>query len=151
MSMWSGAMYRLILVPVDGSALAERAIPYAEELARASGARVLLLRTSLVRHRPPAGTTEAELCAEEEAYLEEQAARLRTAGIEVDTLLCFAEADDAIVDEAARHAADLIVMTTHGRGWMGRLAFGSVATAVLERAPVPVLFLPEKYAAPPAP
>jgi nucleotide-binding universal stress UspA family protein len=140
-------MYRLILVPVDGSALAARAIPYAEDLARATGARLLLLRTSLVRNRPPAGTTEAELCAEEEAYLEEQAGRLRAGGIDVTSILCFADADDAIVDEAARWAADLIVMTTHGRGWMGRLAFGSVATAVLERAPVPVLFLPEKYSA----
>ena len=63
-------MYRLILVPLDGSTLAERALNYAVELARVTNSQLLLLRTSLVRTRPPANTTEAEICAAEQAYLD---------------------------------------------------------------------------------
>ena len=137
-------MYRLILVPLDGSALAERALHHAADLAQATGARLRLLRTSLVRDRPPAGTTEADLCGDEQAYLDERATWARGRGLAVETILCFADAADAIVDDAREHGADLIVMTTHGRGWLGRLVIGSVATAVLDAATVPVLLIPQR-------
>jgi nucleotide-binding universal stress UspA family protein len=51
------------------------------------------------------------------------------------------EAADAIVEQAAENGANLIIMSSHGRGGLGRLVFGSVADAVLRHSPVPVLLL----------
>ncbi len=138
-------IYHLIVVPVDGSVLAERAIAYARQLAQVTGAGLLLLRSSLVRLRPPQGTTEATICAQEERYLQGWAEHLRDEPFATTTLLAFADPADAIINAAAEYQADLILMTTHGRGWTGRLAFGSVATVVLERAQCPVLLLPARY------
>ncbi len=62
-------MFGKILVPLDGSTLAERALPYARALAAATGARLRLVRSSSVPARPDPGTLEARACAAEEAYL----------------------------------------------------------------------------------
>jgi nucleotide-binding universal stress UspA family protein len=59
----------------------------------------------------------------------------------VDTLAMDADATEAILQEAQREPATLIVMSTHGRGGLGRLVFGSVAQAVLERSHVPLLLI----------
>ena len=134
-------MFTLILVPLDGSPLAAGALPYAVTLARQSGARLLLVRASLVRLPPPPDTYEARLVADEGAYLERTAGLLREQGVDVETALRFADPAEAIVEEARARGADLIAMTSRGHGGLGRLVFGSVATAVVERAPAPVLLL----------
>jgi nucleotide-binding universal stress UspA family protein len=59
----------------------------------------------------------------------------------VDTLVADADATEAILEEAQREPGTLVVMSTHGRGGLGRLVFGSVAQAVLERSHVPLLLI----------
>ncbi len=132
---------RTILVPLDGSTLAERALPFAEVLARASGARLVLPRASLVRHRPEPATEEARIAADERAELDRHVALLGERGVVAEGVLRFDEAAEAIVAEAVGREADLIVMATHGRSGLGRLVFGSTAEAVLRRSPAPVLLI----------
>jgi nucleotide-binding universal stress UspA family protein len=137
-------MARTILVPLDGSPLAERAIPYAAALARGNGARLVLVRAVLARALPGADMTSGDIAAIEEAetVLAAEAARLRAAGIEAEPYVYCDAADAAIVDAARHHRADLIVMSTHGRGGLQRWLYGSVADSMLRQVDVPVLLVP---------
>ena len=133
-----------ILVPLDGSKLAEAALPKAVELAAVSGARLLLLRATQARGVPGLDPTEAQVKAvsEAEAYLAEVAARLSHAGTEdVDTSVWYGPPAYAIVEATRLHQTDLIVMTTHGRSGLGRLIVGSVAESVLRGTTTPILLL----------
>jgi nucleotide-binding universal stress UspA family protein len=121
-----------ILVPLDGSALAERALPYALELARA-GARLAVVH---VHHRgQPAGVD-----------LDAVAERLSRAGAIAETdgraVADGGDLGQAIVGAARELGAELVVMSTHGRSGLGRWIYGSVAEQVLRQSPVPVLLVP---------
>ena len=130
-------MYEKILVPLDGSALAERAILHAREIARGPRREILLLQAV---NLPMPVVPEAVLIpdgkwldeARKEAawYLEWIAAPLREAGMRVRTLLDERAPADAILHVAAREEVDLIVMSTHGRGGLSRVLIGSVAESV---------------------
>jgi nucleotide-binding universal stress UspA family protein len=155
-------MYRTVLVPLDGSPLAERALPYARALARRTGGRVVLVRCagagpSPLRDLPVA---QAEAFAAAEAYLQRVAGAAPAApplrwwpvgpasedgGTEVG-VHC-GPAAEGILAEARRRRADAIVMATHGCSGLGRWAYGSVADQVLRRAEVPVLLVPAASAA----
>ncbi len=135
-------MYRTILVPLDGSPLAERALPYAEALARASGARLLLVRAALAHTFPGVDPTEDQVKAVREAedYLATIAAQLARQGV-VETAVFYGEPVEAILEETRLRKADLVVMATHGRSGVSRWVYGSVAEAVLAESPVPVLLV----------
>ncbi|SRR5579884_313220 len=137
-------MLSTILVPLDGSPFAERALPYATTLARAAHARLLLLRAVLAHPLPGTDPALAQLTAVQhaEAALAAVAERLRRDGLAVDTAVYYDEAATAIADAAHYRHADLIVMSTHGRTGLGRWLYGSVADRVLRRAEVPVLLIP---------
>src|SRR5579884_3180560 len=137
-------MLSTILVPLDGSPFAERALPYATTLARAAHARLLLLRAVLAHPLPGTDPALAQLTAVQhaEAALAAVAERLRRDGLAVDTAGYYDEAATAIADAAHYRHADLIVMSTHGRTGLGRWLYGSVADRVLRRAEVPVLLIP---------
>ncbi|MGZ8430263.1 MAG: universal stress protein [Candidatus Deferrimicrobiaceae bacterium] len=130
-------MYDKILVPLDGSALAERAIRHAEEVARGSRGEILLLQAV---NLPMPVVPEAVLVpdskwlaeAKKDAtrYLEVIATPLREAGIRVRTLVDERPPADAILHVATREEVDLIVMSTHGRGGLSRLLMGSIAESV---------------------
>jgi nucleotide-binding universal stress UspA family protein len=141
-------MLRTILVPLDGSALAERALPYAAGLARTARAKLVLVRataaTPLPGTEPVAAGRAATLGAELE--LENIADRWRHAGLTVESRAYCDAADVAILAAAREYDADLIVMSTHGRSGLSRWVYGSVAEAVLRAAPVPVLLVPALYA-----
>ncbi|RUA16314.1 MAG: universal stress protein [Clostridia bacterium] len=142
-------MYKHILVPLDGSKMAERAIPYATELCK--GATTVTLFQ--VVHLPlPLAAPEVslavpmpgkdELLQEARAYLGDIAAKLRPEGVNVK--IAAVERDvvaDAVVEYAAEHDISLIVMTTHGRSGLSRLVFGSVAESIVRHAPCPVLLI----------
>lgn len=135
-------MPKTILVPLDGSPLAERALPYAETIARQMHAPLLLVRmlalpTSAAALAMPTG----DFLPEAEAYLETQAARLIAHGISTDTRVLYADAAEGILQEAESQGADLIVMATHGRTGLGRLVFGSVAEQILRRTKTPLLLV----------
>ena len=136
-------MYSTVVVPLDGSALAERAVPYATQLVRHGGARLVLVRAALAHTVPGVDPTDTQVavteCAERE--LETAAKHLRGQGLSVETHVYYGEAAWAIADVAERQSAELLVMSTHGRGGLGRWVYGSVADKVLRGADVPVLLV----------
>jgi nucleotide-binding universal stress UspA family protein len=134
-----------ILVPLDGSRLAECVLPVAVSLAARLPARLLLLH--VMERAAPAlvhGERHLRLASEAEGYLEEVAARCRAAGVDVEVHVHPNEEGDvakSIVDHAADLSADLVVIATHGGGGARRVLFGSVAQQVLRRGIRPVLLV----------
>jgi nucleotide-binding universal stress UspA family protein len=134
-------MLKRILVPLDGSPLAERALPYARTLAQAAGARIWLLRavpSADLAGVKPHETQEREFW-EAEGYLRDQSVCLPAGSVEFATF--GGGAAEGIVSECRSRQVDLVVMATHGRSGLGRWVFGSVAAGVLARAPAPVLLV----------
>jgi nucleotide-binding universal stress UspA family protein len=142
---------RHILVPLDGSELAEHALPLATDLARRAGAAITLLR-SVNWALEVAGFNAYDVghssvglidMAEESArdYLSQRAQGLTAQGLTVHSAVRNEPAAESILDHAAEQQVDLIVMSTHGRGGMGRWVYGSVADRVLRGATVPVLLV----------
>ena len=140
-----------ILVPLDGSPLAEAALPKALELAEVSGARVLLLRAAETHTLlPRVDPTEAQVkvVSEAESYLARVRKRLTRQGrVTVETAVWYGPAARAIVEAARIRKVDQIVMTTHGRSGVRRLLLGSVAESVLRGTTTPLLLLRTEGAA----
>lgn len=136
-------MFARILVPLDGSPLAEAILPEVVDLAKLHGAEVLLLRVALVRALPGVDQTEAQVRAVEEAegYLADVERGLAARGVSVRSAVRYGRAVEEILDHAESQRADLIAMSTHGRSGIRRIMLGSVAEAVVRAAPVPVLLL----------
>jgi nucleotide-binding universal stress UspA family protein len=134
-----------ILVPLDGSQLAEQALDKALEVAEPGAPPLLLLvRAAEASAWPGVDPTEGqiEVVREAEQYLEAVKARLASRGIlRVQTSVWYGAPAPAIVEAAHVAKADLIVMTTHGRSGLGRLVLGSVAEAVLRGTTTPILLL----------
>ncbi len=144
-------MYKKILVPLDGSPLAEAALPPVVELAQCTGAKIILLRVLLtpvyeyMRTDPVVATVTAEAREinrdEVQNYLEYMAAGLRQKGLTVETQVCEGPIADAILDYAESIHTDLIAMSTHGRSGLARWLIGSVADKVVHAATMPVLLV----------
>jgi nucleotide-binding universal stress UspA family protein len=135
---------KTILVPLDGSNLAEAALTPAMEIARESGGSLVLLRAAVGHSRPMADPTEAQVQAvrEAEEYLAEVRARVATAGVaNAETSVWYGPPVEAIVEAARYRKADLIVMSSHGRSGLGRLVLGSIAESVLRSTSVPILLI----------
>ena len=133
-----------ILIPLDGSALAESALGKATDLAGDGTATLMLLRAAEARGLPGVDPTEAqvEVVREAEEYLAGVTARLATQGFKnVEPGVWYGPAASAIVDAARLRKADLIVMSTHGRSGLGRFILGSVAESVLRGTTTPILLL----------
>jgi nucleotide-binding universal stress UspA family protein len=144
-------------VPVDGSELAEIVLPHVVSFAKRFGSTIELVRA----YTPPASLIAASAASampgtgpvldpgpfiaagrkEASVYLASVAEHLRKHGINVVESRLEGPAGEAIVGEARQKRADLIAMTTHGRGGLGRLVLGSVADYVLRHAPCPVLLV----------
>jgi nucleotide-binding universal stress UspA family protein len=127
-------MLKTILVPLDGSALAEEALAYACALSIPTAARLILMRASYALR-------QAELLKVAEDYLAPHVVNLRQRGFEAEATVFDGDAAPGIVEEASRWQADLVVMATHGRTGLGRWILGSVAEAVLAACSVPVLLV----------
>ncbi len=137
-----------ILIPLDGSAFAEKALPHAAALARVFGGLILLVRAvglpMAAYSYPGMGLVQESLEEEQresEAYLGEVAQRLRADGLSVQTVVREGWPADIIVYRGAALGARLIVMATHGRTGVARLLLGSVALDVIRRSPLPVLLI----------
>lgn len=139
-----------VLLPLDGSSLAEQAIPYAQAVAGKDG--VLVFLHALPEPEPIYGLLgETLVPADEVMRLEEESARQmlqETAErwrpvLAADPVFDVVPGDPAevILTAAERHHCQLIVMASHGRGAVGRLAFGSVADRVARTATIPVLVI----------
>jgi nucleotide-binding universal stress UspA family protein len=145
---------RRILVPLDGSPLAESALADAVDIAVRHGATLVLLRAAYATALPAVDPVDAQVSVvrEAEAYLADIAARARAAGVkDVETSVWYAAATDAIVEAARMRDVDLIVMSTHGRTGLTRLMLGSVAESVLRSTNTPILMLRAHGAATAAP
>lgn len=144
---------RRILVPLDGSGLAEAAVGLAAFLARCLGAELVLLH--IVERRPPErvhGEPHLRGAVEAEAYLGRVAARLKDPGPPVKTHVhTEPEADvaAAIAAHLPEQAGDLVVMSTHGRGGVRGWVLGSIAQQVVRRGCPVLLVKPETPGGPP--
>jgi nucleotide-binding universal stress UspA family protein len=143
-------MYTRILVPLDGSPLAEAILPEVVELARLHAAEVMLLRVALAHTFPGADQTDAQVHAVEEAdgYLADVERRLAAQRIRASRAVRYGHVAEEILDHVRSRGADLIAMSTHGRSGLPRWVLGSVAEAILRAAPVPVLLLRAALPAP---
>jgi nucleotide-binding universal stress UspA family protein len=132
-------------------------LPHVVSLARRYGAAVELVRA----YNPPPSLLAASAASslpgtgpaldpapfiaagkqEADLYLERVAERLAAAGVAVERRRLDGPAGESVVAAAREGSADLIAMTTHGRGGLGRLVLGSVADYVLQHAPCPVLLV----------
>ncbi len=144
-------MYERILVPLDGSELAQIALPYAEKLARALGSRIILIYVSELTEdhynhmhqfylRQMVETTKQDA----EAFPDKQG--LGT--IKVESAILVGDPADQILGYAEKQDIGLIVMSTHGRSGIKRWAMGSVADKVLRAAKQPVALIRAKGARP---
>ncbi len=145
-------MYRKILVPLDGSKLSEASLPHLRNLAMGTGAgRVMLFRAREpidegVRQRLSqdlACKLDQTYQDEAEEYLKNIANSLSAEGIDVATEVVVGNAAESILRYAGQNDIELIVMSSHGRTGIARLAFGSVAENVLRQSPAPVLIIPQ--------
>ena len=140
-------MYRRALVPLDGSMIAEAIVPFILEIAGPLDMEVALLRVVVPAPVVIEGSTHVvvedmpKLHADAQAYLASIASALRARDVRVTTHVRSGDAVGEILAGARESEADLIAMTTHGRGGLGRLLFGSIAEAVLRQAEIPVFLM----------
>lgn len=147
-------MFKHLLVPLDGSRLAEAALPAAAALSERLGARVTLIHV-IERNAPQEVHGEPHLSdpGEARAYLEKVAAQAFSPGVCVEEHVHTAEVADvarSIVEHADEIASDLVVMCTHGRGGLRTWLLGSIAQQVIALGTTPVLLIrPDGTAATP--
>ncbi len=149
-------MFNTILVPLDGSSFGEHAIPVALSIARRARARIRLVHVlqPFVDVVPELavyqGPIEAEARLEKLRYLERVIASMREVvpAVSVDPELIEGDIVSGLREAAADGKADLIVMTTHGRGPLARFWLGSVADQLVREGPVPLLLVHPSEAEP---
>lgn len=147
-------MYNKILVPLDGSELAESILPNVEELARQFGSTVILLQVLELPHLVglPKGDvydalpqiTPAEVSqylTETRRYLDRVANRLQEKGIDSRGLVEYGPVVVTIMRVARQEDVGLIAMASHGRGGLADVYYGSVAAGVLQRIDRPLLIV----------
>jgi nucleotide-binding universal stress UspA family protein len=141
-------MYRRILVPVDGSALSERAIQASIDLARQLGAAITGFVAEPILPLPSGPRTRALLeedamtAAHAEQVLSRFETRAREAGVEFEGYHDqVPRVDRAIIEAAESRGCDMILMVTHGRGAFGEFLFGSQTKAVLAGCKLPLLVI----------
>lgn len=141
-------MYKRILLPLDGSPLAEQALPHAIAIAERFQSELVLLRVLIPLLRPPT-TADAALQRAEEAaavyareYLERVAADLQERGITVQMASIGGRPHWQIIQYAETNQVDLIVMCTRGQSGLSRWLMGSISDRVVRGANVPVLMVP---------
>ena len=134
-------MYKRILVPLDGSPLAAKVLPHVQELAKSTGAAVILLRVAFTHVLPNADPIETQVTAVQEAerYVMERAKALQAVGVRAEGKVRYGDPVEEILDHVAPDQIDLIAMATHGRTGLKRVVLGSVTEQVLRRTPVPML------------
>jgi len=146
-------VYSTIMVPLDGSALAEGALPFALRVGRATGGRLVLVRSV----RGPFASSALQTA---ETYLRDMSASLSALGIVIEVHVYSDDASTAIVNAAElrtsvtqhshdgelhaipKHLTELIVMASHRRGGMSSLFHKSISADVLSHAAMPVMIVP---------
>ena len=145
-------MYQHVMIPLDGSELAECVLPHVEAIV--TGGSVGM--ATLVRVVTPLkliGGVESHISPEERerleadsmevaaAYLEEKARPFRDQNFLVECAVLFGNVVDQIIDYTEKNGVNLIIIATHGRSGVSRLFLGSVADRILQASPVPILMV----------
>ncbi len=134
-------MCRSILVPLDGSAFSEHALPLALSVARRSGAQLYLAHV-LAGRGGLADITDRASAASRTAYLERVAQQIEKQSVRAPiTSILTGPVAETLLEHAQAVGCDLIVLTTHGRGALSRLWLGSVADVIVRRSPIPVMLV----------
>jgi nucleotide-binding universal stress UspA family protein len=145
--------FKRILVPLDGSAVAEAALPFVERLARQLRAKLLLEQVVLPATAyagvfiPSTVSVLEEIKAGAREYLERIAKGARRAGVTAGISIDVGYVAEALLEAAKARKADLIALSTHGRSGPERWIMGSVADAVVRHAELPCLVLPARAVA----
>ncbi|MFC1989568.1 universal stress protein [Chloroflexota bacterium] len=162
-------MYQKILVPLDGSKLAESVLSHVESVAKGCGTEEVILvsvterivgyRSVGVRNRPlgllqadsrglrsPLPVTQVPVVvgkkqAVAQRYLERIARRLEKKKLKVRTKVLLGHPAEEIISFAESNGAGLILMASHGRSGVGRWAYGSIADKILRTSGIPVLMV----------
>jgi nucleotide-binding universal stress UspA family protein len=140
-------MYKSILVPLDGSKLAEQALPYATTQAEKFGAEIVLLKVLQPLPEPAFSAPSAVRAAEKASaqlvrdYLDGVAARLQVQNIPIQVALVEGKPYVEIIRFAEENRIDLIVISTRGQSGWSRWLLGSVADRVVRGATIPVLLV----------
>jgi nucleotide-binding universal stress UspA family protein len=148
-------MYKKILVPLDGSKLAECVLPHVEFIAKGCEAQsVVFIRVVEPIHRPNVAfyldqedikRIESQNKTDAENYLKELVNNTKYDNIKVQSQVIYAKEDENIAEKIAEYATqnqvDLVVIATHGRSGVSRWAWGSVADRILRSACVPVMMV----------
>ena len=145
-------MYHHIMVPLDGSKLAECVLPHVEAIAKGCDAPLV----TLIRVVEPLrlhGGVESRLSREERKSIEDDSMKVakdylgqlvkqfKSDGINAQLEVPYGDVVDSLVDFANKRAVDLLVIATHGRSGVSRWAWGSVADRILRSACVPVFMV----------
>jgi len=147
----SVAALKVVLVPLDGSRLAEKALPHAVALAKEMSLEVVLLRAydvmeaAYIRegYRFDLDLRREKIKKDAEDYLEENVRELQKEGLpRVSCLLLEGDAAAEIISQARKVPDNLVMMCTHGRSGLGRWMLGSVTDRVVRHSGDPVLVIP---------
>ena len=125
-------MYKRIMVPLDGSDLAQTALPHALELCRALSATLVLLYVRDTRQGSPEASRR---------FLDFTRRQHANDGVTIETLVREGPVAETIVRAAEQEQIDVIAMATHGRSGLQRAVYGSVAEQVLRSSTRPVLLV----------
>ena len=146
-------MYVKIMVPLDGSELAECVFPHLETIAKGCGVKnVILVRAVEPFYVPQyvyasvvsaisSKEVDAENKAQAKKYLDGVVSRLNLNGAQIKTDVIMGKPADVLADYATKNKVDLIVIATHGRSGVSRWVWGSVADRILRSACIPVFMV----------
>ncbi len=147
-------MYKKIMVPLDGSKLAECVFPHLETVVKGCKSPEVIIVQAVEPLSVPYGREVAKFTSleqvqafethqkvEADKYLKEIVARLRKTGVNVRADVIYGKAGEALSDYATKSDVDLVIIATHGRSGISRRVWGSVAGRLVHSVSVPVLMV----------
>jgi len=144
-------MYKKILVPLDGSPLAECVIPHIEAIAKPCGSKVELISVVEPVEIPTRGQIAVndddlkkinnEAKKETHKYLDSISDRLNRSEIKNSHVILMGKPAESLIEYAANNDIDLLIMATHGRSGLTKFFWGSIAEKVLRSINIPVLLV----------
>jgi nucleotide-binding universal stress UspA family protein len=147
-------MYKKIMVPLDGSELAECVLPHLETIARGCQSPKVIVVQTVEPLAVPYGKEIAHFTsleqvkefethqkADAEKYLKEVIARLKKKGINATAEVIYGKASESLSEYVAKNNIDLVIIATHGRSGVSRWVWGSVADRLLRSVSVPILMV----------
>jgi nucleotide-binding universal stress UspA family protein len=141
-------MYKKILVPLDGSPLAEAILPHAEALAKSENAEIIILRVPITpsaeyfAHDPEiSNKVRQDIEKEAEKYVNARITDIKKENIKATGMTREGSVPDTILEVADEVHADLIAMSTHGATGVKRWLMGSVADKIVHHTHIPVMLI----------